>query len=63
MGQTVVLKPGGHHMMFVELKAPPAQGATVEVTLALEKAGAVTLPLAILAPDAKTFEASVGAGH
>lgn len=61
-GETVTLKPGGHHLMFMELKQPLAEGGTVEVTLTFEKAGAVTLPLAILGPDAKRFEAAPGAG-
>ena len=61
-GETGTLKPGGYHLMFMELKQPLAEGGTVEVTLTFEKAGAVTLPLAILGPDAKRFEAAPGAG-
>lgn len=38
-GQTVELKPGGYHMMFVDLKQPLKQGATLAVTLEFEKAG------------------------
>jgi copper(I)-binding protein len=59
--QTVVLKPGGYHIMFMELKHPLVEGDTVDVTLTFEKAGTVTVPLAILAPDATAFEA--GHGH
>ncbi len=55
-GQEVVLKPGGYHLMFMGLKAPLKQGETVDVTLTFERAGAVTVPLAVLAPGAKGME-------
>lgn len=51
-GQTVTLKPGGYHVMFMDLKEPLVEGATVEVTLTFEKAGTVVVPLAVLAPNA-----------
>ncbi len=54
-GKTVVLKPGGYHIMFMQLKAPLVEGKTVEVTLKFAKAGEVTLPLAIMAPDADSM--------
>jgi copper(I)-binding protein len=56
-GATVTLQPGGFHVMFMELKQPLVEGETVDVTLVFEKAGEVTLPLAILAPDARALEA------
>ena len=40
-GQTVTLKPGGFHVMFMNLKAPFAKGAKIPVTLVFEKAGSV----------------------
>jgi len=46
-GATVELKPGGNHLMFVDLKAPLQQGATVPVTLTFEKAGKVEVPFAV----------------
>ncbi|MFO1142171.1 MAG: copper chaperone PCu(A)C [Amaricoccus sp.] len=55
-GETVVLKPGGYHVMFMQLKQPLVEGRTVDVTLTFAKAGEVTIPLAIGAPDAETFE-------
>lgn len=55
-GETVALKPGGYHVMFMDLKGPLVEGETVTVTLVFEKAGEVTLPLAILGPDARSFE-------
>jgi copper(I)-binding protein len=41
------LKPGGFHLMFVELKAPLKQGEKVPVTLKFEKAGEVKAELAV----------------
>jgi len=35
------LKPGGAHLMFIELKRPFKEGETVPVTLKFEKAGEV----------------------
>jgi hypothetical protein len=40
-GETVELKPGGYHVMFVGLKEPLKQGADLTVTLKFAKAGAV----------------------
>lgn len=46
-GATVTLKPGGYHIMFMELKAPFAKDAKVPVTLVFEKAGSVDVELAV----------------
>jgi periplasmic copper chaperone A len=40
-GETVELKPGGYHVMFVDLKEPLKQGEDVTVTLKFAKAGTV----------------------
>ena len=40
-GATVMLKPGGFHIMFMGLKAPFAKDAKVPVTLVFEKAGSI----------------------
>ncbi len=40
-GATVELKPGGYHVMFIELKKPIVQGDVVRGTLVFEKAGKV----------------------
>jgi len=40
-GETVELKPGGYHVMFVGLKEPLKQGEDVTVTLKFAKAGTV----------------------
>jgi copper(I)-binding protein len=38
---TFELKPGGAHLMFMELKAPLKEGTKIPVTLKFEKAGEV----------------------
>jgi copper(I)-binding protein len=40
-GETLELKPGSYHLMFVDLKAPFEQGKRVKGTLVFEKAGTV----------------------
>lgn len=52
-GQTVELKPGGFHLMFMKLKAPFVEGQTVPVTLTFEKAGSVTVNLDVGSPAAQ----------
>ena len=38
-GATVELRPGGYHLMFMDLKEPLREGRTVKGTLVFEKAG------------------------
>jgi uncharacterized protein YcnI len=40
-GETVELKPGGHHLMFMDLKRGLKEGEAVKGTLVFEKAGTV----------------------
>jgi len=40
-GKTVELKPGGLHVMIIDLKEPLKEGQTVEITLKFEKAGEI----------------------
>jgi len=42
-GATVELKPGGYHLMFMDLREPLKEGQTVKGTLTFEKAGAVAV--------------------
>lgn len=51
-GGTVVLKPGGYHIMFMELKAPFAKDTKVPVTLVFEKAGTIDVPFTVEAMGA-----------
>ncbi|MBU3033773.1 copper uptake system-associated protein [Tritonibacter mobilis] len=62
-GQTVELKPGGFHIMFMELKEPLVEGETVNVTLAFEKAGEVEVPLIIGKMNAKGHGSMDHSGH
>jgi len=52
-GGTVELKPGGLHLMFMDLKDRLVEGGTLPLTLTFEHAGEVTVPLAIGAANAK----------
>jgi periplasmic copper chaperone A len=40
---TFELKPGGAHLMFVDVRKPFAEGETVPVTLRFERAGEKTV--------------------
>lgn len=63
-GETVVLEPGGYHIMFMGLNQAFVEGETVPVTLVFEKAGSVTVDLHIeaTAADAPAGHAGQG-GH
>lgn len=50
-GQTVELKPGGMHMMFMGLTQPLNSGSSFALTLRFEKAGDVTVQVRV-APQA-----------
>lgn len=57
-GETVTLKPGGYHVMFMELKEPLKQGEKLKGELKFEKAGTVAVQyevgaIAATAPGAK----------
>ncbi|MBP7566305.1 MAG: copper chaperone PCu(A)C [Burkholderiaceae bacterium] len=57
-GQAVELRPGGYHVMLMDLKAPLASGSAVPVTLRLKDARGtefqlpLSLPVALAAPGA-----------
>ena len=59
-GKTVELKPGGYHVMLMDLKTPLLKDTTVPLTLVFKDAkGAqikqeIALPIAIRAPGAST---------
>jgi periplasmic copper chaperone A len=52
-GQTVELKPGGLHLMFMDLQRPLKEGETVKGTLVFEKAGTVEVDYAVRALGAR----------
>ena len=61
-GETVTLKPGGYHVMFVDLKHPLAQGQTVKATLKFDRAGTVDVEYPIAAIGAPAPGAAAGGG-
>ena len=57
-GQTVELKPGSYHLMFIGLTRPFEQGKRVRGTLQFEKAGAVEVEYAV-----EAIGGAPGRGH
>lgn len=55
--QQVELKPGGYHIMLIDLAAPLVQGETFDVTLNFQNAGSVVVPVMITAPGASASDA------
>lgn len=46
-GKRVELRPGGLHLMFIELKAPLEEGRSFPVTLRFERAGEVEVQMSV----------------
>jgi periplasmic copper chaperone A len=61
-GQTVALKPGGLHLMLLDLKAPLEAGKAAEATLNFEKAGTVEVEFPVLALGAAAPGGGAGGG-
>lgn len=61
-GQTVSLKPGGHHLMLMGLKAPLATGTTVRLTLQLRTEDGRVLSQAVEVPVKAMAPAGSGQG-
>ncbi len=51
---TTTLKPGGYHLMLVDLKRPLAVGDTVPLSLTFEKAGTIEIAARVEAAPADT---------
>jgi len=49
-GQTVQLKPGGYHLMLMDLKQPLSKGSTVPLTLRLQDAQGIETRLEVSVP-------------
>ena len=63
-GQTVELKPGGYHVMLMDLKAPVKAGEVVPLTLTLESTGGQRSTLEVKAEvRALGTSAAMPAGH
>ena len=59
-GQTVVLRPGSFHLMFLEVAQGPKRGAPVKGTLVFEKAGGIEVEYGVEPIGAR--EPGAGAG-
>ena len=59
-GETVTLKPGGFHIMFVDLKHPLEQGRTIKAKLKFDKAGTLDVDYPIAAIGAPAPGADAG---
>ena len=46
-GGSAELKPGGRHVMLIGLRAPLKEGETFPLTLTFDRAGAITVPVAV----------------
>jgi copper(I)-binding protein len=49
-GESVDLRPGGAHIMLIDLKEPLKQGETFPLTLTFAKAGTVTVQVPVKSP-------------
>jgi hypothetical protein len=61
-GETVTLKPGGYHVMLVDLKHGLEQGQTVKATLKFDNAGTVDVEYPIAAIGAPAPGSTSGGG-
>jgi copper(I)-binding protein len=59
-GESVTLKPGGNHMMFLSLKHSLEQGGMVKATLKFDHAGTIDVEYPVLAIGAPAPDASAG---
>ena len=60
-GQAVSLKPGGYHLMLMDLKAPLQKDSTVPVTLRFKDAKGVESSLDLVLPVSSIAPSSAGA--
>jgi len=61
-GESLVFRPGGLHLMFMELKAPLRQGEPVKGVLQFERAGRIEVEFSVARPGAPSPENSAAAG-
>ena len=61
-GAEVALRPGGNHLMLMDLRAPLKEGASVPVVLVFERAGRVEVELKVEPPGGPAGGAH-GHGH
>ncbi len=60
-GGHVDLKPGGYHIMLMDLERPLKEGETIQVTLRFERAGEITIDVPVRSYDTESEE-SMGSG-
>ena len=60
-GQPLELKPGGHHLMLMDLKAPLAPNTSIPVTLTFRTAAGEQRQLAVQVPVSATAPRESGA--
>ena len=63
VGEPATLKPGGLHVMLIGLKAPLKEGEQFPLTLTFEKAGSVTVEVAVEAAGASGYHDQGGHQH
>lgn len=61
-GQTVELRPGGYHLMFMQLTAPLQEGSNIAVTLQFQDAQGQPSELQLQVP-VKRLTQPAGAAH
>ncbi len=62
-GQTVQLRPGGYHVMLMDLKQPLPKGSTVPLTLRLQDAQGVETRLEVSVPVSTAAPAGSATGN
>ena len=62
-GQAVELKPGGHHLMLMDLKAPLAPNSSVSLTLTFKDAKGVQSQQQLSLPVSSGMPPGMPAGH
>ena len=61
-GQMVQLKPGGYHLMLMDLKKPLPKGSTVPLTLRLQDAKGVESQVEVILPVSSQSPAATAGG-
>lgn len=56
--QQVQFKPGGYHIMLIDLAEPLVEGQTFNVVLKFQNAGDVSVPVIVTAPGASATDAT-----
>lgn len=56
--QQVQFKPGGYHIMLIDLAQPLVEGQTFNVVLKFQNAGDVSVPVIVTAPGATSTDAT-----